>query len=75
MPPYVVIPKSVPGTDAAYLGQKYRPFETLADPARDGKFMVPNISRLEGISVDRLEDRKKLLNNFDRLRRDADQSR
>src|SRR5215212_3949340 len=74
MPPYVMVPRSVPGVDAAYLGQKYRPFETLADPAGSGKFVVPNISRLEGISVDRLEDRKTLLNNMDRLRRDADQS-
>src|SRR4051794_12468111 len=61
MPPYVVIPRNVPGTDAAYLGQRYRPFETLADPANGKKFSVPNISPLESISVDRLDDRKALL--------------
>src|SRR5258706_1035415 len=30
MPPYVMIPRSVPGVDAAYLGPTFRPFETLA---------------------------------------------
>jgi len=74
LPPYVVIPRNVPGTDAAYLGQKYRPFETLADPASAKKFVVPNISPLDSISVDRLDDRKALLEGIDRLRRDADRN-
>ena len=30
----------VPGTEPAYLGPAYRPFETQADPAREGKTLV-----------------------------------
>ncbi len=74
MPPYVVIPRNVPGTEAAYLGQNYKAFETLADPAGSGKFTVPNITPLAGISADRLDDRRSLLEGMDRLRRDADRN-
>ena len=38
-----MIPRSVPGTDAAYLGAAYRPFEPQADPAVPGPFAVPNL--------------------------------
>src|SRR5437763_12824 len=72
LPAYVMVPRMVPGTDAAYLGRKYRPFETNADPATPGKFVVPNVSPAEGISVDRLHDRRALLEGLDRTRRDAD---
>jgi hypothetical protein len=72
LPAYVMVPRMVPGTDAAYLGRKYRPFETIADPAGSGKFSVPNISPPESISVDRLHDRRALLEGLDRMRRDAD---
>ncbi|HET6250411.1 MAG TPA: DUF1501 domain-containing protein [Tepidisphaeraceae bacterium] len=72
MPAYVVIPKGVPGTDAAYLGTKYRPFETMADPANEGPFSVPNLSLPDGISAGRLDDRRALLKGMDKLREDAD---
>jgi hypothetical protein len=74
LPAYVMIPRSVPGTDAAYLGAAYRPFETQADPAVPGPFSVPNLQAPEGITVERLGDRRDLLKNFDSLRRSADQS-
>jgi uncharacterized protein (DUF1501 family) len=74
LPAYVMVPRMVPGTDAAYLGRKYRPFETYADPARPGAFAVPNISPAEGIGADRLDDRRALLASLDRIRRDADAS-
>ena len=74
MPAYVMIPKMVPGTDAAYLGPAYRPFETQADPAQPGPFSVPNLQAPEAISVDRLAGRAQLLGNLDRLRRAVDAS-
>ena len=72
LPAYVMVPRTVPGTGPAYLGRKYGPFETIADPAGSGKFAVPNIAPADGISVDRLHDRRALLEGLDRMRRDAD---
>ena len=74
MPAYVTVPRQVPGTDAAYLGAKYRPFETMADPASDGAFNVPNLNVPDAISADRIDDRRTLLGNLDQLRRDVDAS-
>lgn len=74
LPAYVMIPRVVPGADAAYLGQKHKPFETIADPAQDGPFRIPNLAPPEGISVDRLDDRRALLNGIDRMRREVDNS-
>jgi hypothetical protein len=72
LPAYVMIPKMVPGTGSAYLGVAYKPFETGADPAAEGPFSVPNLAMAEGISVDRLGDRRTLLKDFDQVRRDLD---
>ena len=47
---------------------------TEADPAKPGPFSIPNFSPVEGISFDRLEERRKLLGNFDQIRRDVDAS-
>ncbi|MSU20998.1 MAG: DUF1501 domain-containing protein [Pedosphaera sp.] len=74
LPAYVVIPKMLPGTGAAYLGQRCNPFETIADPAKDGLFRVPNFALPAGISLQRLDDRRALLEGIDNLRRDVDQA-
>ena len=74
LPAYVVIPRNVPGTGSAYLGKKYAAFETQSDPAQDGPFSIPNFSPVEGLSLDRLEERRSLLGNFDKIRRDVDAS-
>jgi hypothetical protein len=73
LPAYVMIPRMVPGTGAAYLGNACDPFETIADPARDGAFSVPNFALPKGVSLQRLDERRTLLNGFDNLRREADQ--
>jgi len=72
LPAYVMIPRHVPGTDSAYLGVSSKPFETQADPANDGPFNIPNFSLADGISVNRLGDRKELLKDFDRLQATVD---
>ncbi|HND53713.1 MAG TPA: DUF1501 domain-containing protein [Pirellulaceae bacterium] len=72
LPAYVMIPRMVPGTGSAYLGVSYKPFETGADPAQPGPFKVQNFALTEGLSVERLGDRRNLLQGLDRVRRDVD---
>jgi uncharacterized protein (DUF1501 family) len=74
LPAYVMIPRKVPGTGAAYLGVARNPFETLADPAVSGPFKMPNFEFSGGLNVNRLGDRRELLSGFDRLARTADQT-
>ncbi len=74
LPSYVTIPRRLPGTDPAYLGRKHAPFETQADPASDGPFSIPNFSPIEGLSFDRMKNRRSLLNAFDGMRKDTDNS-
>ncbi|MBS0267034.1 MAG: DUF1501 domain-containing protein [Planctomycetes bacterium] len=72
LPAYVMIPRMVPGANSAYLGVANKPFETLADPAQTGPFKVPNFELADGLTVDRLGERRGLLTDFDRLRRAVD---
>jgi len=72
MPPYVMIPRMLPGAGSAYLGVAHKPFETGADPAQPGPFKIPNFTLANGVTPDQIGDRKGLLKGFDRLRRDAD---
>ncbi len=57
---------------ASYLGPAYVPFNVPGDP-NDAKFEVKNISLSSAMS-DRLDDRMKLLSDFDRLRTEIDHS-
>ena len=57
-----------------YLGNEHNPFETDGDPNTPG-FGVQNLKLPNGLTVDRLQDRRGLLEHFDRLRRDLDASR
>ena len=58
---------------ANYLGIESNPFETEGDPNADN-FQVKNLGLSQSMTIDRLEDRRGLLQRFDRLRRDVDQS-
>lgn len=75
LPAYVMIPRQVPGTDSAYLGPGCKPFETQADPANNGPFKVPNLSWPRGLSVGRMENRKSLLKQLDKMKKTVDSSR
>jgi hypothetical protein len=72
LPSYVMIPRMVPGTGSAYLGVAHKPFETGADPANPGPFRIPNFSLPSGVTLERLGERKALLQGFDAMRREAD---
>jgi hypothetical protein len=74
MPAYVMIPRMLPGAGSAYLGVAHKPFETQADPANPGPFKVPNFSLANGVTFDQVGDRKVLLKDFDKLRRDVEAS-
>src|SRR5262245_48362742 len=74
LPAYVMIPRMVPGTGSAYLGRGCDPFETIADPAKDGSFTVPNFALPAGVSLQRLDGRHALLATMDSLRREVDNS-
>jgi hypothetical protein len=74
LPAYVMIPRMVPGTGPAYLGVAHKPFETGADPANPGPFRVPNFTLPQGLTVERLGERRQLLGSFDQVRRDLDAS-
>ena len=57
---------------AAYLGPSYTPFMVPGDPSKPD-FQVPNIAPIAEISG-RLDDRARLLAQFDQFRRQTDQT-
>jgi hypothetical protein len=54
-----------------YLGATFNPFETGGNP-NDKNFTVRNMNLPNDMTIERLGDRRSLLNSFDRLRRDVD---
>ena len=72
LPAYVMIPRMVPGTGPAYLGVANKPFETGVDPAAAGPFRVPNFAPPEGVTLERIGERRQLLGGFDLIRRELD---
>ena len=56
---------------ANYVGKQYDPFEPNGDPNAD-KYNVQNIEIAGGMTIERLEDRRKLQAHFDKIRREAD---
>lgn len=79
MPAYVSVPYASsiglrPGYFGGnYLGFQHNPFETDGDPNADD-FSVKNVKLPAGLSVDRLSDRRSLLEAVDRMRKVADHS-
>ncbi|MBX6313897.1 MAG: DUF1501 domain-containing protein [Isosphaeraceae bacterium] len=72
VPPYVAVPNPPPFSQGAYLGPGYNPFGIEGNPA--GNFRVRNLDPASGLSMDRLEDRRYLLERLDRLERERDAS-
>jgi hypothetical protein len=78
VPNYVAVTE--PGRDgvdvfsfgAAYLGPAYTPFSVAGDPG-DPKFKVPNLEPIAELAT-RIDDRRRLLDAFDRLQRSIDAS-
>ncbi len=80
MPAYVAVPHAAsiglrPGYFGGhYLGAEHNPFETEGDP-NNAAFAVNNLRLPGGLTLDRLQDRRGLVEHFDRLRRDVDARR
>jgi hypothetical protein len=79
MPANVAIPHAMsiglrPGYFGGnYLGPQDNPFQTEGDPHSD-KFEVKNLSLPKQLTLDRLQDRRGLIEHFDHLRREVDRS-
>jgi hypothetical protein len=79
MPAYVGVPYAMsiglrPGYFGAnYLGLEHNPFETEGDP-NAANFQISNINLASGLTIDRLEDRRGLLQRIDLMRRSVDAS-
>ena len=73
MPPYVTVPKSEAFgyQDSVYLGKAYNPFQVNGDP-NSKNFKVPNLTLPGGLSVRSVQNRRKLLKQFDKLQRSVD---
>ncbi len=77
MPAYVAVPHAasiglVPGYFGAnFLGHRYDPFQPGGDPNAPN-FRVQNLNLAGGLTLDRLGDRRSLLNHFDHARRELD---
>jgi len=54
-----------------YLGIHHNPFETGSDP-NNANFKVQNLNLPSGLTIDRLENRRTLMEQFDTFSRDAD---
>jgi uncharacterized protein DUF1501 len=67
VPPFVSLRGMSRGTEPGYLGVAYRPFT----PSGPGN---ANLRLANGVTLDRLDDRRSLLNRFDDVRRDIDAS-
>jgi uncharacterized protein (DUF1501 family) len=77
MPAYVGLPQThsiglSPGYHGgAYLGVAYNPFSADGDPNND-KYEVRNLALPQGVTPQRLDTRRGLLDAFDNARRDVD---
>lgn len=71
LPAFVSIPQQMRFGGPAYLGKQFAPFATEMDPAAEN-FRVNNLALGQGLSVDRLEDRRGLVSALDSQRRVAD---
>jgi hypothetical protein len=73
LPAYVAVPTAPRSASAGYLGVAYNPFSVGSDPNQDN-FSVRNLTLPGGISLDRLQHRRGLLESIDTLRRDSDRT-
>lgn len=76
LPPYVATPHLRGGTDnlfhyAAYLGGVHNPFAVNSDP-NEKDFAIQELRLSSGLTFDRLEDRRNLLQSMDQFRRGID---
>ncbi len=74
LPPYVAIPRPPAFAYAGYLGPGDNPFSLDAEPQSGTKVQVQNLTPPEGVSLERIGERKDLLARLDRVNRLRDLS-
>lgn len=67
LPPYVSVPSGPRYAQAGYIGGAFKPFSIGSDPNRKG-FQVKSLRLPTGMTVDRLENRRKWLESLDSLK-------
>lgn len=70
MPPYIGLPNPPFFGQAAYLGAGYNPFSVYGDDS--GEVRVRNLQPARGLTMERLDDRRSLLAQIDRIERQRD---
>jgi hypothetical protein len=70
LPSYIAVPNTE--WNAGYLGDALAPFKTNAVPRPGKPFQVRGISLAEGVTVDEVQRRQRLLEKIDRTFRDTD---
>jgi hypothetical protein len=74
VPAYAVVPSTKNYYFGAHmLGSQYDPFQPGGDP-NSPKFAVQNLNVAKGLTIDRLDDRRSLLQQLDQNRRAVDQT-
>jgi Protein of unknown function (DUF1501) len=73
LPAYLAVPTPPRSSSAGYLGVACNPFSVGGDPNAD-KFSVRNLTLPNEISLDRLGNRRALLESIDTFRRETDQT-
>ena len=68
LPAFVSIPRTMRNGRAAYLGKAFNPFETVSNP-NSKNFNVRNLSLTKSLNLNRLENRRELLQSLDSFRR------
>ncbi len=71
VPPYVCLPKMHPSAGAAYLGSSAAPFVVEADPNAPN-FSVPDLVPPAVVDATRLNDRRGLIRDVDRLQKSGE---
>ena len=77
MPSYVAVPHAasiglVPGYFGGHMiGAQHNPFQVHSDP-NSPAFKVPNLNLAQGLTLDKIEDRRSLMKHFDASRKHLD---
>jgi hypothetical protein len=74
VPPYVSIARAMRNGRSAFLGNAYDPFIAAGDPNKED-FKVDNLDLLPDLALQRVNDRKGLLESLDKHRRLLDNTR
>jgi hypothetical protein len=71
LPPYIAVPNGHRYSAAGFMGGSYKPFAIGADPNANG-FQVSSLKLPGGMTVDRLDNRRKWLDGLDSLKKRMD---